>query len=125
MSGHVSRPQVRLDNTLWNLFSEVLINSAREVSDLLVSIPAALGCWGGHRRALCVPWQQSWPSCWPGEGSWSALKGLGSVPLAGSSGRAGLLQEHTEAFLCSHRGSTVWEPLAWCPLEQEPCWAEV
>lgn len=53
------------------------------------------------------------------------IEGVGECSLARSSGSAGLLQEHTETFLCSQEGSTVWEPLALCPLEQQPWWAEV
>lgn len=62
MSGHVSRPQIRLDNSQWILFSDVLISHAGEVSDLLILIPEALGCWGGHRRALCVPVSRAGPA---------------------------------------------------------------
>lgn len=116
MSEHVSRPQIRLDSTLWNLFSDVLTSRAREVSDLLILTPEAFGWWGRHRAApLCAPVSRAGP-------------GLGSpwCALARSCGSARPCRS------CTGRALPLWQPPALllplrlqCPLEQEPCWAEV
>lgn len=56
MSGHVSRTSISLDNSQMNLFSDVLVKHASEISNLLIFIiEALLISWEARRQSIYIP----------------------------------------------------------------------